>query len=240
MKLYQKHVHENHWNLIAEPTAFCPISWCYAKELYTESDIIGNKFGIAQKRLDWILENASSVHLWRNLFRKNKYEIKENSVYTKLKELVTTQYKICIPSYNRLKGIQDKTLKLLKNHDIDSIFIFVSTQKDYEEYTAAEIGNIVLVPEEYSGIGAVRSFIVNEWADDKDDLVFYDDDIEDVKNLYGGSVDLLDFHDEFMCNLKAPLRQPLLPKRFVDTDAQICFGCCPIRQGRPFKRKDRL
>ena len=49
----------------------------------------------------------------------------------------------------------------------------------------------------------MRSFVENEWADDKDDLVFYDDDIETVKNLYGGEVDLLDFHDEFICNLKA-------------------------------------
>ena len=203
MKIYQKHVHTNHWNIIAEPTAFCPISWAYAKEIYTEPDIIGTKFGIAQKNLEWILENATGVHLWRNLFRKNKYEIKENSVYNKLKSLVTTQYKICIPSYNRLEGIQEKTLKLLKKHDINNINIFVSTQKDFEEYTSAGIGNIVLVPEEYSGIGAVRSFVVNEWADDKDDLVFYDDDIETVKNLHGGEVDLLDFHDEFICNLKA-------------------------------------
>tara|TARA_R110000796_G_scaffold38655_2_gene97033 strand:+ start:605 stop:1981 length:1377 start_codon:yes stop_codon:yes gene_type:complete len=203
MKIYQKEIHNNHWDIIAEPNAFCPISWCYAKEIYTEPDIIGTKFGIAQKNLEWILENSTSVHLWRNLFRKNKYEIKENSVYNKLKELVTTQYKICIPSYNRLKGIQDKTLKLLKKNDITNIYIFVSTQKDFEEYSEAKIGNIVLVPEEYSGIGAVRSFIVNEWAEDGDDLVFYDDDIEDVKNLYGGSVDLLDFHDEFHSNLKA-------------------------------------
>jgi hypothetical protein len=203
MKIYQKEIHNNHWNLIAEPNAFCPVAWCYAKEIYTEPDIIGNKFAIAQKRLDWILENSTSIHLWRNLYRKNKYEIKENSVYNKLKELVTTQYTVCIPSYNRLKGIQEKTLKLLKKNDITNINIFVSTQKDFEEYTAADIGNVVLVPEEFSGIGAVRSFIVNEWSEDGESLVLYDDDIEDVKNLHGGSVDLLDFHDEFISNLKA-------------------------------------
>jgi len=203
MKIYQKEIHDNHWNLIAEPTAFCPIAWCYSKEIYTEPDIIGDKFGITQHNLEWILENSVGVHLWRNLYSKKKYSLTKDCVYNKLKEMVTTQYKICIPSYNRLEGIKNKTLKLLKKHDIDSIFIFVSTQKDKEEYTAAGIGNIVLVPEEFSGIGAVRSFIVNEWAQDGDDLVFYDDDIEDVKDLHGSSVDLLDFHDQFICNLKA-------------------------------------
>ena len=203
MKIYQKEIHGNHFNIIAEPNAFCPIAWCYSKELYTEPDIIGTKFGIAQKNLEWILENSVGIHLWRNLYRTKKYKIKEDSVYNKLKELVTTQYKICIPSYNRLNGIVDKTLKLLKKHDINNINIFVSTQKDYDEYTAAGLGNIVLVPEEFAGIGAVRSYIVNHWAEDGDDLVMYDDDIETVKNLYGGEVDLLDFHDEFICNLKS-------------------------------------
>ena len=37
--------------------------------------------------------------------------------------------KICIPSYNRLSGVQEKTLKLLNKYDVANINIFVSTEK---------------------------------------------------------------------------------------------------------------
>ena len=110
--------------------------------------------------------------------------------------------KICIPSYNRLEGIQDKTLKLLKEYDINNITIFVSTQKDLEEYMAADLGTIVLVPEDYGGIGAVRSYIVNEWAADKDNIVFIDDDIEVVKDLHGGIVNIKEFFEIFFKKLE--------------------------------------
>ena len=110
--------------------------------------------------------------------------------------------KICVPSYNRLNGVQEKTLKLLKDYDVDNITIFVSTEKDYEDYASAEMGNVVLVPSEFEGIGAVRSYIVNEWADDKDNIVMMDDDIELVKNLHGGNVDIKEFFEEFFSKLE--------------------------------------
>ena len=158
MKIYQKEMHEYHWNLISEPNAFCPVSWAYAKDLYTEPDIIGTKFGIAQKPLKYILENSTGIHLWRNLYNKKKTEITENSVYNQIKNLVVLKYKICIPSYKRLDMIKEKTLKFLKNNNIEQkdINIFVSNQTDFDEYTEADIGNIVLVPSIYHGIGSVR------------------------------------------------------------------------------------
>ena len=58
--------------------------------------------------------------------------------------------KICVPSYNRLNGVQEKTIQLLNKYECGSCYIFVSTQKDYDEYTAANIGNVVLVPAEFA------------------------------------------------------------------------------------------
>ena len=110
--------------------------------------------------------------------------------------------KICIPSYKRLNGIKTKTLKLLHKYECDSCYIFVSTQEDYDAYTAADIGDIVLVPEEYAGIGAVRSYIVNEWAEDKDHIVMMDDDIEMVKDLHGAEVNVNNFFETFFIKLE--------------------------------------
>ena len=110
--------------------------------------------------------------------------------------------KICIPSYNRLSGIKTKTLKLLNKYDVGNITIFVSTEKDLDEYKKENIGNVVLVPNEYSGIGAVRSFIVNIWATDKDNIVLIDDDIEMVKDLHGEEVNVKDFFESFFKKLE--------------------------------------
>jgi hypothetical protein len=90
----------------------------------------------------------------------------------------------------------------VKKYNVNDINIFVSTQKDLDEYTAANIGNVVLVPKEFAGIGAVRSFIVNEWANDKDHIVMMDDDLEMVKDLHGEEVNVKDFFQEFFKKLE--------------------------------------
>ena len=204
MKIYQKEMHEYHWNLIAEPNAFCPVSWAYAKEIYTEPDIIGTKFGIAQKPLKYILENSTGIHLWRNLYNKKKTEITENSVYNQIKNLVVLKYKICIPSYKRLDMIKEKTLKFLKNNNIEQkdINIFVSNQTDFDEYTEADIGNIVLVPAIYNGIGSVRGYIVNFWASSGDNIIMIDDDIEKIIDMHSGIVYLPDLINRMFDQLK--------------------------------------
>ena len=110
--------------------------------------------------------------------------------------------RVCIPSYNRLDGVQEKILKLLKKYNVNDINIFVSTEKDYEEYKKENIGNIVLVPNEFAGIGAVRFFIVNIWSTDKDKIVMMDDDIEMVKDLHGKEINVKDFFENFFKKLE--------------------------------------
>ena len=130
--------------------------------------------------------------------------------------------KICIPSYNRLNGVQEKTLKLLKKYECSSCNIFVSTQKDFDEYTAANIGKIVLVPSDYEGIGAVRSYIVNIWSEDKDNIVMLDDDLECVKDLHGAEVNVKDFFENFFIKLQ---------------EENLFFGGVPLCSN-PFFMKD--
>ena len=202
MKIYQKEVLDKHWDIVKEPDDFCPISWCYSKEIYTEQDIIGKKYGIDQKKIAWILQNSIGVHLWRNLFTTKKYLIEKECVFTKIINYHHIKFRCCIPSYNRLDGIQKKTIKMLNEFDITDYTIFVSTQKDYDEYTAEDIGNIVLVPEEFAGIGAVRSFIVNHWANDHDNIVMLDDDIEQYKNYYDRPANFNIITQDMFSNLK--------------------------------------
>ena len=202
MKIYQKEVHEKHWDMVKEPDDFCAISWPYSKELYNEKDIVGTKYGIDQKRVEWIFQNSIGIHLWRNLFTTKKYKIECNSVFSQIMKYHELKYKICIPSYDRVDGIQQKTLKMLKSFNITDVNIFVSTQNDFDNYTEANIGNIILVPDEFAGIGAVRSFIVNEWSVDKDNIVMIDDDIEYYKNQFCGQANLPILIQDMFSNLK--------------------------------------
>jgi len=125
--------------------------------------------------------------------------------------------KFAIPSYNRCEFFGTTTYKYLIDNEIpiEDIYIFVSTHKDFDEYTKKYGDNVILVPTEYEGIGAVRDFILNEWAEDGLDLVMMDDDIH---HIFTGSNkskekirvdDLKDFSIDFF-------------KRLVDAD--LYFG----------------
>ena len=88
MKIFQKIIHSSYRELVSEPNLYCPISWAYAKELYTEPDIIcKGKFGIKQQNMEWIYKNSIGIHLWRNLsITKGYYNMRNNlSVYNILK-----------------------------------------------------------------------------------------------------------------------------------------------------------
>tara|TARA_R110000765_G_scaffold245757_1_gene347871 strand:- start:1902 stop:3422 length:1521 start_codon:yes stop_codon:yes gene_type:complete len=211
MKIYQKEMHKR-MQLVAEPHLYCPIPWSFAKELYTMNDIIGSKYGVNCLGIEHILQNSIGIHLWRNLLTTKKFNIKDTSVYNKIiNRNNKPNYKICIPSYNRLDGIKKTTLNLLKKYNIDNVYIFVSTKKDYDDYTG--LGNIILVPEEHKGIGAVRSWIINDWTDDKDNIVFIDDDIELIKTKECLEVDLNILIKDFFIKL-------------IETD--LYFGGLPL------------
>jgi len=64
---------------VVEPQVFCPVSWPWAKELYTKHllEVTGEKYGLSSNYID---ESSVAVHLWNN-FKKNKFKIEEKDIH---------------------------------------------------------------------------------------------------------------------------------------------------------------
>tara|TARA_R100001086_G_scaffold132472_2_gene68847 strand:- start:256 stop:996 length:741 start_codon:yes stop_codon:yes gene_type:complete len=94
-------------------------------------------------------------------------------------------YKIVIPSYNRVSQIQTKTLNLLLKHNIPQtiIYIFVHTDcyNEYKNIIGAKYQNINII-ESKNNIKDSRNYI-NNYFNNNDKIVEIDDDIDDLINL---------------------------------------------------------
>ena len=91
MKIFQRIIHKDYRELVADPNLYCGVSWAYAKELYMEKAIINKgKYGIVQQSSSWLMENSIGIHLWRNLaLTKGYYNNKvDDSFFQKLKDLI--------------------------------------------------------------------------------------------------------------------------------------------------------
>ena len=91
-------------------------------------------------------------------------------------------YVICIPTYKRAKGCNDKTLTTLHKHRIDPtvIFVYVANQEEYDIYKEIldpSLYNELIVGKE--GLVPQRQFISEQWTTGKH-IVFFDDDIESI------------------------------------------------------------
>lgn len=94
------------------------------------------------------------------------------------------EYQIAIPSYKRSQTVQNKTLKVLEQHDIppERVTIFVANDEEHEIYHNALNGHpygssiVVGVPT----IGAQRNFI-EKYYPEGTRLMMFDDDIEEVQ-----------------------------------------------------------
>ena len=64
---------------VVEPSMFCPISWCFAKELYLsdKDEDFKPKYGL---ECDYTDENTVGIHMWHNL-ATNKFKIDFNNVH---------------------------------------------------------------------------------------------------------------------------------------------------------------
>jgi len=88
-------------------------------------------------------------------------------------------YVVCIPSYKRAEGCNQKTLNTLHTHHIGNIYVYV-TKEDYELYKT------VLDPNYYTelrigreGLVQQRQCIMEQWTEGEH-IVFMDDDIESI------------------------------------------------------------
>jgi len=89
MKIFQKIIIKDYLHLVSDYNEYCPINWSYAKELYTQSDIIStNKHGIVQNNMEWILINSIGIHLWRNIYKNKNLTPLKNCVFLKLKRMI--------------------------------------------------------------------------------------------------------------------------------------------------------
>ena len=90
------------------------------------------------------------------------------------------EYVIAIPSYKRHKTIQEKTLKVLEDYQIDKsiIHIFVANQEEYELYKPLGYKTIIAAP----GLLNARNFILNYFPKNQR-IVQMDDDIKEFIEL---------------------------------------------------------
>ena len=95
---------------------------------------------------------------------------------------------IAVPSYKRVKLIQEKTLRLLEQHDLlDRTTVFVANQEEFIEYFAA-IGSKVKIIVGVPTIGMQRKYIYSYYPEGTY-ILSIDDDIQDVIGLQKKAVD---------------------------------------------------
>lgn len=194
MKIFQKLLFTEKYRhlkvrALAKAFDYSPIAWAYWKDIY-QSPIIHHykgKYAIDQPDLQTIMDKSIGIHLWRNLYRKNKtIEIHPN-IYDKLKQTLIEpsepKLTFCIPSFKRADILKEKTLAFLNRHGIerDSIYIFLNDYSEYDEYLTKIDNGYNFVITERQGIGATRSFILNNFFHRNKDIIMIDDDIEDIR-----------------------------------------------------------
>jgi len=96
------------------------------------------------------------------------------------------QYKIAIVSHRRPSGIT-KTLNLLKDFDRKEIYIFVSDEKDYKEYSIHNDYNIVY-QKDLNGLKEKHNFIL-DYFEEGERIIIMEDDIEAITKKKGGKTE---------------------------------------------------
>ena len=91
-----------------------------------------------------------------------------------------TDYRIAIPSYNRVDELGNKTLTLLEKHGFekDIIDIFVANQEEYDKYKEKYKEYNIVIGEK--GIREIREFVLLNYYKENQAIVFIDDDIEHI------------------------------------------------------------
>jgi len=94
-------------------------------------------------------------------------------------------YKIVIPSYNRIQQVEYRTLNFLFKHNINQSKIYIFTHPfSYDEYVEVlkpKYPNLNIIDSK-GGIKNSRNYI-NDYFNEGDKIVEIDDDIEDLINL---------------------------------------------------------
>lgn len=103
-------------------------------------------------------------------------------------------YRVAVCSYQRSKGLGEKTLKTLEKYNIpkNKIDIFVANKKEEKIYR--ELYGEYNIIRGVIGMRQIREFMFN-YYDNGDKILFMDDDITDIKELIDSKTKLKDIDD---------------------------------------------
>ena len=180
----------NYDKYVCEPNVYCPINWTNFKELYNEKIDNENykfisKYSQHTDTFKNILKTSIGIHLWNTLYVKHNLHICGLSkiLSDSVDDIVIDNYdiKICIPTYERVKTICDKTLKFLDKHFIsrEKTYIFVEDKKQYNLYYQHLDKKYNIIITNTNGIGEKRNFIRNYFKNGTK-IIMIDDDLDDV------------------------------------------------------------
>lgn len=105
--------------------------------------------------------------------------------YEDIGEIKFCEYRIAIPSYKRASTLRDKTLSMLKSHNIspDRIDVFCANEEEQDLYMKTlEEGTYSRIIVGVVGMMNIRNFIQNYYAEGTN-IVCIDDDIKDVVKI---------------------------------------------------------
>lgn len=143
--------------------------------------------------------------------------------------------KYVIPSYNRLKTLETKSLTFLKKHGIspDNIYIFTAPE-EFDLYSQTFSSYKVILG--LKGLMEQRNFIT-DYFEEGEELVCLDDDIEDLKELRENKLvtvqDLESWIQSIFQDLRNrslsfwgiyPISNAFFMKPTVSTDLKFCIG----------------
>ena len=152
-------------------------------------------------------------------------------------------YVVAIPSHNRTKVIDNKTLKLLRHYNIDPerVYVFVAPE-EYNEYKKKIAPEYNLV-EGALGIKENRKAI-SDYFDEDQPILCLDDDIKWICQMFcvrGGRqrldkikcletliFDVFEKLEEEQCNLAGfyPIDNPFFMKQHISNDLRFIIGNC--------------
>lgn len=154
-----------------------------------------------------------------------------------------------IPSYNRPKGLKEKTLTTLSLAGVspENIYVFVNSEEQKNLYGDLYV-NVVIT--NTSGIGETRNYM-SHYFDTDTDVVYLDDDIEKFgklkkkngKNIIDYSCDwypellrLFEYMEKYNCYLGGfyPVANPFFMKNRVNMRLSFIIGAFHVvRAGAP-------
>ena len=148
------------------------------------------------------------------------------------------EYKIVIPTYNRQKELEEKTLSLLKKCQIPSenIYIFVANEEEklsYESSLSPYYKEIIIG---VKGIAEQRMFITDYFPEGTK-IVSMDDDLSKLSTISEGKLEEVFNFGEIIeqgfsecekhnCNLWgiSPIGNPFYMRKEVSTNLKFCIG----------------